>query len=249
MKNINASSLLEVLLFIVIYSFFVINVRVAVSDQSDIILGTTFFFTLFIGYFIGRQNERYSSISDQITSSDGWFSYLYRITGLVPRIQNEVRDIVRSHYMKIIETKNPAYHVTHPSVTLTRLTSVFGSITAEESANPAAGGAWPFLFEVISDLQLTRKKILNLHGEKLGPFQWAIIYILGILLVISFNFVPSDSMLVNILKIFFGTAVFISILLLRQLDDLTLFGNTAGMDSAEDILRILDEKDAAELKQ
>ncbi len=247
MSNSTRNSLLWVIGFVVVYSIFVIKVSSTVSDYSDIIVGTTFFFTLFIGYFIGRQNDRYSEISDQLTSNDGWFSYLYRISGLVPRIQGEVRDILKDHYSKIIESKNLAYHVTHPSNTLTRMTKALGSITEEESGNPAAGEAWPFTFEVISDLQITRKKILNLYGEKLVPFQWSIVYILAALLVVSFNFVPSTSWLVTILKICFGTAVFISIILLHQLDNLTLFGDSAGMDSAHDVMRIVEEKDAAEL--
>jgi hypothetical protein len=228
----------------------VFNVNFTVESYSDIIVGTTFFFTLFIGFFITRQNDRYSAINDQLTSTDGYFSYLYRVTGLVPRIQNELRVIIKEHYAKIKETKNPAYHVMNPSNTITRTTNTLGSITEEEfGSSPAAGASWQFLFEVISDLQLLRKKTLNLYEETLVPFQWAIIYILGILLVISFDFVPASFMLVNILKIFFGTAVFISIVLLRQLDDLTLFGDTIGMKSVEDTFRIVDEKDAAELKE
>ena len=237
-----------VILFVLVYSAFVLRVKLVFADSSDIIVGTTFFFALFIGYFTTRQNDRYSAISDQLTSNDGWFSYLYRIAGTVPRIQSDVRDIVRDHYKKIIQSGNLAYHVMNPSDTLTRLTKVLASITEEENSNPAAGAAWGFLFEVISDLQVTRKKILNLHAERLVPFQWAIVYILATLLIVSFNFVPSSSALIDILKICFGTAVFISILLLRQLDSLTLFGTAAGMRSAYDVLRIVEEKDAKELE-
>jgi hypothetical protein len=241
------NALIGIFVFVVAYALFVVNVQYSVSDYSDIIVGTTFFFTLFIGYFITRQNDRYSTISDQLTSADGWMSYLYRITSLVPRIQNEVREIIRDHYTKILKSGNVAYHVVNPSNTLTRLTAALGSITEEESGSPAAGAAWGFLFEVISDLQLTRKKILNLYGEKLVPFQWAVVFILAVLLVVSFNFVPASSWLIYVLKIFFGTAVFISIILLQELDNLTLFGDAAGMTSAQDVLRIIDEKDAAEL--
>ena len=245
--NHNTKNIVLVLTFIIIYTFFVLKVNVSITDSSDIIVGTTFFFALFIGYFITRQNDRYSSISDQLTSNDGWFSYLYRITGLVPRIQTEVRDIIRDHYTKIIKSGNVAYHIMNPSNTLTRMTKSLGSITEDENGNPAAGAAWGFLFEVISDLQVTRKKILNLYGEKLVAFQWAVIYILAALLVVSFNFVPSSDLFVDALKVCFGTAVFISILLLQQLDQLKLFGDKAGMDSARDVLRIIDEKDAEEL--
>jgi hypothetical protein len=249
MKSHKTKNILLVLIFIILYSFFVFYVKSTVENYSDIIVGTTFFFTLFIGFFITRQNDRYSAINDQLTSTDGYFSYLYRVTGLVPRIQNEVREVVRDHYTKILESNNPAYHVMHPSNTLTRMTQILSSITEEENSSPAVGGAWGFLFEVISDLQLLRKKILNLYEEKLVMFQWAIVYILAILLVVSFNFVPSSSILVMILKVFFGTSVFISIILLRQLNNLTLFGDEAGMQSVHDIFNIIDEKDAKELKK
>ena len=247
-KHTTLNSLVAVLIFVIFYSIFVSQINLTFSDYSDIIVGTTFFFTLFIGYFITRQNDRYSQISDQLTTNDGYFSYLYRVTGMVPRVQGEIHEIVKSHYEKIIQSGNLAYHVQHPSNSITRLMASLASVTSDElDAVAAADGAWQFLFEVISDLQLTRKKILNLYSEKLVSFQWAIIYVLALLLIVSFNFVPSSSSLVDALKICFGTAVFLSIILLRQLDNLTLFGDTAGMTSAEDVMGIVNEKDAAEL--
>src|SRR5882724_442692 len=114
-KHSTRNSLIAVLIFIVFYSIFVSQVNLTFSDYSDIIVGTTFFFTLFIGYFITRQNDRYSQISDQLTTNDGYFSYLYRVTGMVPRIQGEIREIVRNHYEKIIQSGNLAYHVQNPS--------------------------------------------------------------------------------------------------------------------------------------
>jgi hypothetical protein len=244
----NRNSLIAVLIFIILYSVFASEVTLTFSDYSDIIVGTTFFFTLFIGYFITRQNDRYSQIADQLTTNDGYFSYLYRVTGMVPRIQNEIRQTVHDHYEKIIQSGNLAYHVQNPSNSITRLMNSLSSVTADElGAVAAAEGAWQFLFEVISDLQLTRKKILNLYSEKLVLFQWTIIYVLALLLIVSFNFVPSSSILVTFLKVCFGTAVFLSIILLKQLDNLTLFGDAAGMNSVEDVMNIVTEKDAAAL--
>src|SRR5271169_2274457 len=112
--------LLYIVIFIILYSFYVVKVKTSFSDYSDIIVGTTFFFTLFIGYFITRQNDRYSQISDQLTTNDGYFSYLYRVTGMVPRIQGEIRETVKNHYEKIIQSGNLAYHVQHPSDSITR---------------------------------------------------------------------------------------------------------------------------------
>ena len=141
MSKTTKGSLLLVLTFVIVYSIFVTKIHITFVGYSDIIVGTTFFFTLFIGYFITRQNDRYSSISDQLTSNDGYFSYLYRITSLVPRIQNDVRTIIYDHYTKIVDSKNLAYHIKNPSNTLTKMTAILASITEEENNNPAVGSA------------------------------------------------------------------------------------------------------------
>lgn len=243
MKKHTLWALISIVIFVVLYGLFVTQVNIAVESYSDIIVGTTFFFTLFIGYFITRQNDRYCAISDQLSSTDGFYSYLYRVSSLVPRVHTQVHDIVSSHYNKILETKNVAYHVKNPSDTITKLTAVFSSVSASETESPAAGAAWGYLFEVLASLQVMRKKILILYDEKLVAFQWSIVYILGALLIISFDFLPSTGLFLDVLKVCFGTAVFISLLLLKQLDDLTLFGDTAGMNSVRDVLSVLGEKD------
>lgn len=248
MKLNTTWSVVLTLIFSVVYGIFVVNFDVTVENYSDIIVATTFFFTLFTGFFITRQNDRYSSVSDLIASTDGSFSYIYRVTASVPRIQNEVREIIRSHYTKIVESQNWAYHIVNPSNTLTRLTESISSITEKENEHPAAGASWGFLFEVISSLQGTRKKTFSILNERLALLHWAIVYILGFLLVVSFALVPSGSMLMDGLKILFGASVFISVILLIQLDHLTIFGDHIAESTAQDIFNILDEKDAQLLK-
>ena len=68
-------------------------------------------------------------------------------------------------------------------------------------------------------------------------------------MVVSFNFIPNHTLIVNILKIFFGVAVLFVILLLKQLDDLSIFGKDFNKETANDMLRIIDEKDAEELNK
>src|SRR5665213_2492551 len=100
---------LAIVAFVVAYAFFVVKVHITVDDYSDVVVATTFFFTLFSGFFITRQNDRYSDIVDMISERDGLFSSLYRIFGLVPRVQNEMREIIREHYNKIMKSNDWAY--------------------------------------------------------------------------------------------------------------------------------------------
>lgn len=247
MEKSMRNAILATFIFIVAYSLFVFNAQLAVTDYSDIIVATTFFFTLFIGFFISRQNDRYSDITDIIAERDGLYSFLYRVYGLVPRVQNNMREIIRKHYRKILDSDDWAYNEFHASNTISRMVSEMGGLNEAETQSIDGHSYYDGIWDAIKELQQNRKKIIAAYSERLAGFQWAIVYVLGILLAISFDFVPAGSVLVQILKILFGTSVFISIVLLKELDNLTLFGEHAGKESAEDIFRIIDEKDAAEL--
>ncbi len=241
--------LILILGFVIIYSLFITQIDIRINHFSEIILSTVFFFALFSGFFITRQNDRYCKIMEAISNSDGLFSYLYRVSGLVPRIQKEVREIIRDHYTKIMESNNWAYHILRPSVTITRLTKTFGKVSDEESSRPAVSTSYEVIWHAILNLQSVRKKIIVLYNEKLLPFQWALIYVLGGILVVSFNLIPSSSIFVDMTKIVLGIAVFLVIILLKQLNDLSIFGKDFSKKLARDIFRIIDEKDIAEIQK
>ena len=50
------------------------------------------------------------------------------------------------------------------------------------------------------------------------------------------------------MKIVFGLAVLFVILLLKQLDNLSIFGKDFNKETANDMLRIIDEKDVEETR-
>ncbi len=251
MKNIDYKVWL-VIAFVVLYSVFVFTVNHTFEHYTEVLGATVFFFALFAGFFISRQNDRYSKVSETIAESDGLFSYLYRVSGFVPNIQNEVRDIVRDHYKKISDSGNWAYHVLNPSTTITDLTNTFGKLNDKENKelaeSPVVSSSSEIIWDVLLELQLKRKKMLILFNEKLLLFQWAIVYILAILLVVTLNFIPvAEGIVVEALTIIFATAVFLVIILLKQLNDLSLFGKDFAKRSARDVFRILDEKDTEEI--
>lgn len=239
---------ISLVIFLVVYSLYVFCFNLNIDNYSDIIVATTFFFTLFAGYFITRQNDRYTSIAEEISNTDGDFSLLYRISGVVPWAQDKIREALRYHYEKILETNNWAYHILNPSTTITKVFDAYREVNDKNDDDAdklshfsdASGGAF-------DDVQQSRKKMIMLYHEKLLPLHWALIYILAGLMVVSFDFIPNHTLIVNILKIFFGVAVLFVVLLLKQLDDLSIFGKDFNKETASDMLRIIDEKDIKEI--
>lgn len=242
------------ILFVLLYAIFVLSVDYTFEHYTEVLGATVFFFALFAGFFISRQNDRYSKVSETISETDGLFSYLYRISGFVPSIQAEVKEIINNHYKKISESGNWAYHIKNPSTTITDLTNAFGKLNDTENAelaeSPVVSSASEIIWDVLLELQLKRKKMLILYNERLLLFQWAIVYVLAILLVVTLNFIPTPGgIIVELLTITFATAVFLVLILLKQLNDLSLFGSDFSKKTAEDVFRIINEKDAEEMQK
>ncbi|MFZ1971151.1 MAG: hypothetical protein WAU65_03165 [Candidatus Nanoarchaeia archaeon] len=241
-KGSGSFFIISLLIFLVVYSTYILFFKPNVSSYSDVIVATTFFFTLFSGFFITRQNDRYTSISDEIANTDGLLILLYRVAyTAAPKCGDKIREILREHYQKILDSGNWAYHLMNPSTTIMKIFDVYANATGKdaerlEKFDDAYGSAF-------SDLQVSRKRMVLLAEERLLPLQWALVLILGALMVIAFNFIPNYSIGIDILKIFFGVAVFFVILLLKQLDDLSIFGKDFNKRTAKDNLRIITPED------
>lgn len=234
-----------ILVFLIGYSAYVFLVDFNIDKYSDIIVATTFFFTLFSGFFITRQNDRYTAIADEIANTDGLFSLLYRVAGAVPSVQDKVRGALKDHYQKILDSNNWAYHILNPSMTIT---SIFNAYNEVEDDNAEKLGQFGDAFGgAFLSLQVSRKRMVMLYDQRLLVLHWGIIFILGALMVVSFNFIPEHTLFLNILKIVFGVAALLVVLLLKQLDDLSIFGKNFSKRTANDILRIIEEKDTTEL--
>lgn len=229
------------IVFLVGYSAYVLLIDFDIEKYSDVIIATTFFFTLFSGFFITRQNDRYTAIADEIANTDGLFSLLYRVSGAVPSVQDKVREILKDHYQKILDSNNWAYHILNPSTTITSIFNAYNGAKGDEveklgQFGDAFGGA--FL-----SLEVSRKRMIMLYDQKLLALHWAIVLILGALMIVSFNFIPDHSTFFNIFKIIFGVAAVFVILLLKELDDLDIFGKDFSKWTDNDILKIVEKKD------
>lgn len=231
----------SILVFLVSYSTYVFLVDFNIDKYSDIIVATTFFFTLFSGFFITRQNDRYTAIADEIANTDGLFSLLYRVAGAVPSVQDKVREAIKDHYQKILDSNNWAYHILNPSTTIT---SIFNAYNEAKGADIDKLGQFGDAFGgAFLSLQVSRKRMIMLYDQKLLVLHWAIVLILGALMIVSFNFIPDHSIFFSVFKIIFGVAATLVIFLLKELDDLDIFGKDFSKRIDTDILKIIEKKD------
>lgn len=252
MHHSNKTYLQKVVAFIIIYGAYVFITDMTTEHYSEIILASTFFFTLFAVFFIERQNHRFSQIASLLSKQDGGFSYMYRVTGSNKTAQEDVRNVIKDHYTKVLDTGDWAYHLKNPSTSISDLTAILNREIEKELKSKKHGvlsESQAFVWEALYYMQTTRKELMKQMHERLLPYQWALVYVMGILLVVSFDFIPTDDLfIINFLKIIFGLAVFLVITLLHKIDDLALFGKDFATSTVTDIFRIIEERDREEVE-
>ena len=202
---------------------------------------STFVFSIFTGFFISRQNSRYDKIREKLSQFDGNMSSIYRaLFHFGPSIQDEAGEIIKKHYKKIIKNNAWYYHIVHESTTVKDLHELIESRLASKKLTTLQSTAMTRISFALHDLQLARKGFIASYQERLPKVQWLLIDGLAIIILINISAISSQHIfLTSLLKAAFGTAIILTLFLLRQLDNLELFEGAVGEDSARDVIDII----------
>lgn len=204
---------------------------------------STFVFSIFAGFFISRQNSRYDKIRDKLSLFDGGMSSIYRcLIHLSPSIQKEAGEIIKRHYKMIIKNDSWYNHIVHESTTVKDLHALIEARVSNKKLSQLQASTLTRVFFALHDLQLARKGFIASYQERLPRLQWLLINGLAIIILINIASISSNYLLVtSLLKAAFGTAIILTLFLIRRLDNLELFEGAVGEDSAQDVLESIDQ--------
>lgn len=240
----------DVLQYLLLFTFFILT---CIYYQNDFGAGdtdkvfitiTTFFFSIFTSFFITRQGNRYTKLREIISTYDGKMSSTYRVAGnMSPQIQEKIKKIIKDHYKKILQTKSWDYHFTHKSSTISSIHAVLESEIGENKLETLRSQALSRIMSNLGDCQVLRKNMVMLFQEKIPVFQWLLIFLFVCILLITISVIPSTGFLLgSALKAGFAVAIISVILILHNLDDLHLFEDFIGQNSAKDVLDTIEGK-------
>ncbi len=241
MKN----SHVKILIFILLLGFGSLYYYIDFGGQNTdkvFITITTFFFSIFTGFFITRQGNRYTKIREILGTFDGKMSGIYRAAGNVSlKIQQDSGAIIKDHYQKILETKMWNYHFVNKSSTITQLHNVLetevGNNKQESLRNQAVGR----MMANLGDAQVLRKNMVMLYQERIPLFQWVLIFLFTFILISTITVIPSAGFFLgSILKASFAVSVISVVIILYNLDNLHLFEEFIGENSAKDVVHIIE---------
>lgn len=233
-----------VLIFLILSTiYFYVDFGGGSTDKVFITI-TTFFFSIFTGFFITRQGNRYTKIREIISTFDGKMSGIYRVSGNISfSVQEKMANVIRAHYNKIKESQSWDYHLNNKSDTITEIHSILeeeiGGLKQESLRNQSIGR----VLSNLGDCQVLRKNMVMLHQERIPSFQWFLIIFFVLILLATITVIPSIGFLLgSLMKSAFVVSILSVVIILYNLDNLHLFEKFIGENSALDVLGILSGK-------
>lgn len=242
-KEMFTQGLLIAILFIFSYFYFKMPQVLPEIDKIYITI-TTFFFSIFTGFFVSQQMTRYAKLREAISEFDGIMSSIYRSSeNYSKEIQEHVGKIILEHYKKMIQSKEWDYHLKHKSQTLTKLHTLLEEKIGDASAETLRGHALGVIVENLSKCETYRKKMIMLCQERIPAFQWFIISFFICVLILAVSAIPSEGLILgSILKAAFGVSILSVASILHHLDNLHLFEHFIGEHSAHDVIDLIKGK-------
>lgn len=233
---------LLIFLFVILsFVYYKISFGAENTDKVFITI-TTFFFSIFTGFFITRQSTRYTKIREIIGNFDGKMSGTYRVSGTIsPEIQGKIGLIIKDHYQKILESHSWDYHFNNKSSTISNIQEVLNTEVAKNKLETLPTQAVARILSAMSDCQTLRKNMIMISQERIPSFQWFLICFFVLILLATVSVVPSSGFILgSILKSAFAISILSVVVILYNLDNLHLFEKFIGENSARDVVDIID---------
>lgn len=244
MKKENITQFL-LLAILVIFSFVYYRLPTTLPQIDKIYITiTTFFFSIFTGFFISQQMSRYSKIRETISNFDGKMSSTYRSAENISKeVKVGIGEIITNHYKKMIMTGEWNYHLTHKSNTMSSIHTVLEERVGDTKLEALRSHAVSTIVSNLSACEVDRKNMVMLYQERIPPFQWFVISFFVCVLILAVSAIPSEGLIFeSILKSAFGVSIFSIASILYHLDNLHLFEDFIGENSAKDVIDLIAGK-------
>lgn len=232
--------LLFILLFYVYYE---------VSFDQDVdgifLTITTFLFAIISGFFIARQGTRYSAVRRAVAEFDGNIASLYKLSlYLGSDVSTKIRAVLQESYKKIVDNSQWDFHFAQKTSALSELHNVIRSDVMDGDLTKQEGLILHRMFAALFNAQMTRKTLIALRGEYVSKFQWLLIAILALILIVLISTLESQGgVFASVIKSASVLSVISITIIIRQLETMVLATGEGivGEKGAQDLLGIVEE--------
>lgn len=201
----------------------------------------TFLFSVFNGFFIARQANRYNDVRNLISKIDANLSIIYReSTHIGGAFTKKIGEIILDYYKT--RKKGWREYIMHKSSTIANFHKAIDG-EYKKSNEGIKGEAMRKMMLVIDDLQVQRKALITLNEEKVTRYQYTIVFLLvSVLIAMFLSLNTNGHLLESFMKAVLISVVGVVVWMLHKFDQLDVFEGVVGEHSARDVLEIIKGK-------
>jgi hypothetical protein len=233
------------ILFLVLAGVYTVEpFRLDVDITAIFLTVSTFLFAVITGFFISRQNSRHETIRQHIAVFDGNVTAIYRGFAIFgDETQKRAEKIIRTHYDNILKNRQWDYPLTHKTTTITSLNALLSESAGDTDYHSYKHHTINNMITSLDTLQAARKQMVSLYIERIPFIEKLLVVVMAGVLLLTLFMIPAEHLFLGpLMKSFFGTIIVTVVVILFQLDSMTLFEGLPGEASAMDIINIIEGK-------
>lgn len=211
------------------------------SVDRTYLTAATFLFSVFNGFFIARQANRYNDVRNLISKIDANLSIIYReSTHIGGAFTKKIGTIILDYY----ETRKRGWdnYIKHRSTMIADFHKAI-DLQYKKESDGIKGEAMRKMMLVIDDMQVERKALITLSEEKVTRYQYTIVFLLAFVLIAMFLSLNTQGYLIeSFMKGVLVSVVGVVVWMLHKFDELHVFEGVIGEHSARDVMEIIKGK-------
>jgi len=210
------------------------------GDINIILTITTFLFAILIGFFITRLAARYDSVRSSIAQEDAQMLSLYKtVSTFNKRLAAQLATIMDAYYIVAydfsLSDAQVAYKKTAPI--FSRMWNIASKIDQKKF-----GSAYQMVIQQLTTIEQSRNQSSVVSEENMRLSSWLLIISLAFIILVSVFYIRTNDLYSHIVTIGLSTALTMTLLTLRDLQNMMLGGQALLDESGQEVLESIGKK-------
>jgi hypothetical protein len=207
------------------------------AEVQNILTVSTFLFAIIAGFFIARLGSRYNEVRKSIAEEDALFLSVYQLSKAYgEKFTSKIRDLVDRYYVLAYDkTIGSVYKENAP--TFLNIWDNIIKIGPKKNQQ-----VYEQLLGNMTALEKSRNTSSGTQTERLHGGQWFLLLILSGIVLFSIFYLKTPTLYSQIIAVLLSTALVLVLLILRDLENFMLGGESLLEESGQEVLEFIGKK-------
>ena len=210
------------------------------GDVNIILTVSTFLFAILVGFFMARLAARYDNIRDNIAQEDAMMLAAYQTMRLInKRLAARMTTVMDAYYIASYDFSLSDAHAAYKA-TISPFRSLWKLVEEVDQRKPCA--PLPYLVEQLTMIEQHRNQAATVSEEKIRVGSWILLLVLAAIILVSVFYVRTEALYSHFVTIGLSTALVMVLLILRDLQNMMLGGQSLLEESGQEVLEAIGKR-------